>query len=184
MSKLRVSDQTKYPNIFEKVYWGYNLYDPNRDDKYLDLKYADVFENRNKFVEQFNIKKAIDKFNPGIKLLLNLEFNYETLDNMKKDNLFTKTPAKIIDKFKYETLSHEFNDHIEVYETNDNKIIVLSSPYTLRNSDYELFLEKTGFIDYGKLYNSSALSFYKIYNKEETKVSYLTKKIRMILKTP
>lgn len=182
-NKLRLSDQTKYPNIFEKVYWGYNPYDPNRD------KDVDVFENRNKFVEQFNIKKAIDKFNPGIKLLLNLEFNYETFDDMKKDmkenKLFNRTtPTKIIDKFKYQTLSHKFNDHVEVYETNDNKIIVLSSPYTLRNSDYDVFLEKTGFIDYNKLYISSAVSFYKIYNKEETKVSYLTKKIRIMLKTP
>ena len=43
---------TKYPNIFKGCYWGNPIFDSIRDS---DM--AGIFQNRNRFVEDFQITK-------------------------------------------------------------------------------------------------------------------------------
>jgi hypothetical protein len=152
-------EKTKYPNIFKNVYWG-----KNKNDNSL------IFENRNKFVEHYKIKKSLDKSKRNIRFLLNIEFiditYYCNYPNLRE--------------FKYQELKHNrYADHIEVYETEDNKIIVLASPNISKDKKLLKFIEKNSFINTDLLYSNNAVSFYKIFKKNETTIKYLTAKLNM-----
>jgi hypothetical protein len=165
---------TKYPKIFQNCYWGKNKNEIN------DVHMLGIFENRNNFIEQFKIKKILNKSNTNIRYLINQEFN-DLIEIIEKDKLPIKN---LIDKLKYSIMDNSrFNDHVEVYETYDDKIIILASPYIIKDDNYNKFLEKTGFIHLSEsLYGNGAISFYKIYNKHEVKVQYITNKVKLLLK--
>ena len=48
------SDRTKYPSIFKSTYWD-EPYDPKKSNLS-----KEIFKNRNRFVEEFNVKKYIE----------------------------------------------------------------------------------------------------------------------------
>ena len=66
-----------------------------------------IINNRNNFIIEFGIKRNIKRFYDNKKIIITEKF--------KKDNL----------------------DHIEYYETTDNKIIIVSSPYGLDNPNFD-----------------------------------------------
>lgn len=177
-------EKTKYPKLYKNTYWGKAKYEDGDDfttnGKYLEsgsIKTTNIIENRNKFAEQFKLKKLLDT--KTVNLLINTELidNYELIKKYygKLDYVYFMLEIRrlVLDENKL------FNDHVEVYETYDNKIIMLSNPYNDKNERYYEFLEKTGFIDLDyRLYSGSSVSFYKIFNKEDVSLSILTKKVK------
>jgi len=166
----RFFEKTENPNLYKKTYWGTFKYDPETD---IDVE--SVFKNRDNFASELKLKKVLDKSKSSAKIyfLLHYAFNGNITDDdifSTVENLYLRcTNLEIfksicgLSKIKHD----HFYDHVEVYETMDGKIVILSSPYTLKNEEYYEFLNKTGFIDTERLYNSSAVSFYKMYDKEE-----------------
>ena len=74
-------------------------------------------------------------------------------------------------------------DHIEVYQTYDNNIVVVSSPYRRKDEYYQKFIQDNGFTDTDNLYiDCMSVSFYKVFNKRDATVSRLTKFISSIKK--
>jgi len=93
---------TKYPNKF-KCYWGTHKY---------QKEYEPVYQNRNEFVEEFDITSY-------------------------KDN---SVPERLMHIFYYNHQNHERFDHVEVYKTKDKKTILINSPYHDGNDEW--FLER------------------------------------------
>ena len=164
---------TRYPNIFRGSYWGNFTSDPIR---YNDI--VGIFQNRNRFVEQFQITKRLSISNT-INTLLKTEFN--DLDKLIREKHISR-PAELLRYIKQSDINSNFYDHIEIYKTTDDRILVLSSPYVSKDEKYYSFLEKTGFInlDYN-LYCNSAISFYKIFTKEQTQIPYIRRKLDRII---
>ena len=164
----RFFEKTNNPNLYNKTYWGTFKYNPD-----IDRDVVSVFKNRDKFASELKLKKVLDKSNAKIYFLLHYAFNgiitdddiFSTVENCYyfRSNSEICNVLCVLDKIKYD----HFYDHVEVYETTDGKIVILSSPYTQKNEEYCEFLSKTGFIDTEKLYADNAVSFYKIYDKEE-----------------
>ena len=124
---------TKYPKIFKKTNWGgakvgtYAGHGPNHKDI--------IYENRNAFVEEYNIKSFVSELPTG------------------KQNM--------IDHFKDKHERNErFLDHFERYRTTSNKIICIASPY-ISEDDPELkhFLLENNFKLFKPMYSSSASTF-------------------------
>ena len=94
----------------------------------------EIIQNRNKFIPEFNIKRH----------------QYSTKYTREYSQQFYK-------------LYGEYYDHIEFYRTQDNKILMLVSPY---NHDKKLseeeFLHKSNFKKIYNLYHTHADSYYKI----------------------
>jgi hypothetical protein len=165
----RFNEMTKYPKLYIKTYWGTPKYELPRDS---DMSL--IFDNRNKFADNFKLKTVLDKENPKIRFLLNYNFNNDLEDNNLLEIIkkyVYMTPYEI---FKKLNVLHgsldckcEYYDHVEVYKTTDSKIIILSSPYRRKDKEYYDFLSKNNFIDTELLYNTSTVSFYKIYNENE-----------------
>lgn len=83
---------TDYPKIYNKVYWGF----------FQITSESDIIENRNNFVEKYNIKKCIEK----------------------RGRIFEKL-ERIVLKYEGEVRL----DHLEYYMTEDKDFIVINSPY-------------------------------------------------------
>lgn len=161
-------EKTKYPNIFKNIYWGQLKVQLN--ETYNDNSL--IFENRNKFVEHCKIKKSLDKAKKNIRMLLNIEF----IDITYYDNY------PDLRKLKYQELKYNrYADHIEVYETEDNKIIVLTSPNISEDKKFFKFIEKNSFVNTDLLYSNNAVSFYKVFSKNETTINYLANKIKYLI---
>jgi hypothetical protein len=60
-------------------------------------------------------------------------------------------------------VTHPYLDHVEIYETLDDKIVFLASPYTDKDESYKEFIKEMGFTDTKPLYNAMAATFYKVY---------------------
>jgi hypothetical protein len=166
----RFNEKTKNPDLYKPTYWANFIYCPDRD-KDMDK----IFENRNKFADDLKLKKVLDKEKSKIKFLLSYSFNDDfnddfddskLLENVKK--YLYESPSEILNIIYGPGYSrHFYYDHVEVYETTDDKIIILSSPYEKKEEKYYEFLNKKGFVDTELLYSDSTVSFYKIYNKDE-----------------
>ena len=104
-----------------------------------------------------------------------MEFN--DLDKLIREKHISR-PAELLKYIKQSDIRSDFYEHVEIYKTEDNAIIVLSSPYIRKDEKYYSFLEKTGFtnLEYN-LYNNSAASFYKIFTKEQTQMPYIRRKL-------
>lgn len=135
------SDATNYPKIFERTYWGaFNTKDNGRR-----TNVEQIYKNRNDFVQKENIKcVAPSKINC-----------YSTY----KANLFRlpRTPECIY------TCSF---DHVEVYLTNDNKVVIINSPYVAD----EQFLFQNGWEPYAEMYFSGVKTYIKRISKEQLKL--------------
>ena len=126
----KFSGKTKYPNIFLSSYWG-NFKFKEGDEK------EDIFNNRNKFVEDYKIKK------------------YSSLIWMENYKSFLSSK-----KYK--------SDHVELYQTKDNKFIILNSPYCPNEEQTEAFL-LDGWIEINNLYSNNAKTFLKFITKKTLK---------------
>ena len=118
---------TRYPNIFRGSYWGSFTTDPIRDNDMVG-----IFQNRNRFVEEFQITKRLSISNT-INTLLKTEFN--DLDKLIREKHISRTAVLLI-YLKKDDIRSDFYDHVEVYKTADDRIIVLSSPYVSKDEKY------------------------------------------------
>jgi hypothetical protein len=133
-------DATNYTKIFERTYWGaFNT----RSNHTKNIE--QIFKNRNKFIQQENIK--------GIP-----HANLQCYSRYKA-NLFKlpRTPDCIY--------SCSF-DHVELYLTNDNNIVIINSPY---EAD-EHFLFDNGWESYDEMYFSGVKTYIKRISKEQLKM--------------
>ena len=84
----------KYAEIYKKVYWS--GFEPN-DDTYTE----EIINNRNKFIEEFDIVKV------------------DT----------TETLFRISDLLLNSKITQDFVDHLEFYRTKSGGVVILNSPY-------------------------------------------------------
>lgn len=94
-------NKTDYPNIFIKTYWGSFTNNSNNSTN------ESIIQNRNKFIEEFNIQKVCTK---------SPKYIYKLIDKNLNEN--------------------KQLDHIEIYKTNDGKYILISSPYIELTEEY------------------------------------------------
>jgi hypothetical protein len=128
-SYKRYCDYTNYPKIYKKVYWGgFDVEDNSKLD-------SDIFDNRNKFVQDYNVRnigscQSIDVF-------ISLGMN--------------------------KGLYRKMFDHVEVYKTNDSKYIIVVSPYShVRGETLTKFKERLDFTEIYNLYHKDAITMIKI----------------------
>lgn len=89
---------THSPYIFKNSYWGSSM---NAD--------SNIIENRNTFVQEFDIKRYNERLREHMTLL---------------ENQDTTT-----------------FDHVEIYNTMDGKLILISSPYGNHNHAYKIWCQ-------------------------------------------
>lgn len=133
---------TKYPKIYENVYWGRGSVryttdiTPNDDNNY---SCDEIIQNRNEFIETHNIKRVFKI--PDIR------------------------PSKYYWSFLTSSGHCSFMDHKEVYLTENNTIIILVSPYSPSSN-----ILKFGFTLIKPMYALHASSYYieisKNFNKK------------------
>lgn len=120
---------TNYPNIYD-VYWGNKIYNGTTDCRMIE-----IFENRNKFIENYNIsnKRNLYKFKELIHEIRSI-------------------------------LSDTYFDHSEYYKTNDGKYVLLVNPY-YEGFSIKDKMEEFGFIQIENLYDYGYSSTWiKIFN--------------------
>jgi len=145
---------TKYPNIFNSHYWCSGTYQDNDKQKI-------VINNRNLFVEEFNIKKTSNK-----------QPNY-IYYQFRMDELGMYTSCKkeeLVYKFKKENnipspykLPTDMFDHFEIYESNDLYIAIFS-PYH-PDDEYKQIAFNMGYEIYDKVLYGGAVTFIKKIDK-------------------
>jgi hypothetical protein len=144
--KKQFYEYTTYPKIYKNTYWGRCRCDDN--DLNSDLE---IIENRNKFIDEYNIKKTAE-MSSKIRLDLNKSFYREPT-----------TKNEIID---FKRTIHHWNDidHLEIYKARDNKFVIVSSPYqsSLDEKVINHYNERGWSLIYN-LYHKHALSFCKVY---------------------
>tara|TARA_R110000803_G_scaffold10014_1_gene31128 strand:- start:1242 stop:1709 length:468 start_codon:yes stop_codon:yes gene_type:complete len=125
---------TNYPKIYSKTYWGGGKWHDGENTE-------GVFNARNKFIEDYNIKDCLKKKVPFIDKIC---YHY-CLGNLK--NNF---------------------DHREYYKTTDSNInIMVTSPYMeFETNNIELWeqMEKIGWKKYESMYNG-AFTYILVINK-------------------
>lgn len=119
-------EYTKYPKIYKKTYWG--QFETIKDPLYCNVDF-NIINNRNEFVEEFNIDRKCK---------------------------FTKKFFKNNAKFKdYMSNEPSVFDHIEAYRDKNNHYVIVVSPYG-RCDD---FLYDLGFTRLYNLYSHSSCSY-------------------------
>jgi len=140
---IKARYKTKYPKIFY-CYWGAFDYN-NRALGITD----EIIENRNKFVEEFEITRRKEISN--------------RLNTFLGDyGLFGTNP-----RYYY--------DHVETYYTKTKQHIIIISPYFTSGSEYDeivKYFEKGGFKLYKPLYSTSASTFIRVVNYDSAKRKY------------
>lgn len=126
---------TNYPHIYKKCYWGQCEIKILYENWYNNI----IIQNRNQFINEFHIIKMCCK-------------EPEYVRNEHNMN-------------KYYNIEHNGNvfDHIECYETNDGRYILISSPYHLANENVYIQL---GWEKIYNLYSTQGATFMKIINKK------------------
>jgi hypothetical protein len=119
-------------------------------------------------------------------LVLTFESDKEAIQN-RDDFVKNQNIQKVVTTGKISTIVQnfapgEYFDHVEVYKTFDNNIVILSSPYKEKDERYQQFLQDNGFTDTPELYLNGSVSFYKIFNKYDVTVSRLSKFLSSIKK--
>jgi hypothetical protein len=134
-------EATNYPKIYIRTYWGaFNTKDNNRR-----TNIQQIYENRNNFIQQENIKGVP---NGSIQCY-----------SRYKANLF-RLPRTL------DCIYSCSFDHVELYLTNDNNIVIINSPY---QAD-EHFLFKNGWENYNEMYFSGVKTYIKRISKEQLKM--------------
>lgn len=117
-----VYQKTKYPNIFKNTYWGKRV---ETDDV--------IITNRNKFVENNNIKR------------------------------FAKSiPYQVEENEIFKHYQEHIFDHEEYYLTMNKHYILISSPYISNENKQDKIYDELGWIKIDKLYDSGASTYMKI----------------------
>ena len=133
----KVRDATKYPKIYT-CYWGNFKLKYERDGAARE----DIINNRNEFVELYQIKKST-----------------------KNEYMYQKKFFPDFKTYEYPESNRDyyFLDHVEQYITEHKYSIMVTSPYTssLREKGLE-YLEKNDWIKYKKLYAPNATTYIKI----------------------
>lgn len=104
---------------------------------------SSICKNRDQFVQEYLIK----------------DFN----------SYHTKEAKNIINcyiSYKINSSDRDFFDHFEVYQTIDNKYIIMVSPFD-HVQNYEYYMERLGFIQIDPLYASHANTFIKFVDLEQ-----------------
>jgi hypothetical protein len=123
-------DYTNYPKIYKECYWENFSSMIGKDGVVVDEPNSQIVKNRNEFIIKYNITGQGE-----IPRLIELNF----------------LGRNIID----------YNiDHIECYKTRDDKIIIISSPYMIKdnNKNYDNYIKK-GWEEIPKLYDNSTITF-------------------------
>lgn len=136
---------TKYPKIYENIYWGRFKNDKHKID-------TNIIENRNKFIEEYNIKSG-KKFPQYVwkyiyQVGLNLEYFHTKKLDYYSSNIFH---------------DHTVFDHKETYITKTGDFILICSPYK-GSKEFEIF-DKFGFKEIYPLYLNSATTYLLIIKK-------------------
>ncbi len=95
--------RTKYPKIYNQTYWGHFGYDKEKG-------YDIIYENRNKFIEDYQIK-----------------------------NIYNDKRVRINNKIRNELLKVK-NDHNESYITKNKNILLVNSPYGVSDEEREILI--------------------------------------------
>ena len=141
------SELTNYFNIFNRTYWGAG---GCADDEIID--------NRNKFVEEFNIIKSNRNIPNYILTQLNPEYICKVFN--KDCYFYTKNNLDNIQYLIDNNIKKNFHtDHLEYYESKDLWIGIFS-PYRMNEEDHEYALN-FGYELYNKLYNKEAITYIK-----------------------
>ncbi len=124
-----VSELTKYNNIFKTTYWGsFGVYEVEKNTL------AQIIENRNTFVVEFNVKRHI---------------HLSKYPKWIKRNVYrSPTDPQNIENF----------DHVEVYQTANNDHVLVVSPYCRDKDDHFFDL---GFEKYKPMYGCGATTYIK-----------------------
>jgi len=149
---------TKYPNIFNYHYWCGGTYEDNENEKV-------IINNRNLFVEEFNIKKTSNK-----------QPNYIYYQfRMHELGMYTHWKNEhLIYEFKKENnipnkLPYHMMDHFEIYESKDLYIAIFS-PYKPavdndRENDRKEIAFNMGYEIYDKVLYDNCITFIKKIDK-------------------
>jgi len=145
------SEMTNYFNIFDGTYWG--TYEFNGDNFN-----SEIINNRNNFVEQFNITKyardlpdyIYNQINP--QYLFDKGFKYFDISNTKS--------LQVRKYFIDNNIKRKFHtDHIEYYQSKDFWIGIFS-PYLMDEEDHEYALN-FGYEPYNNLYSTATTTYIK-----------------------
>ena len=131
LSKIKNYMVTSHPKLFEHVYWG------NFDIRNIDLDYIEIFQNRDKFVDEFQIVKRC-KNTP--------QYVDKYIDYYNKDKLHI--------------------DHREVYENQNVDYVLITSPYDSSEGNIERH-EKCGWKHIYPIYGCGAVTFVRIIPKRK-----------------
>ena len=148
----RCADKTKYVRLYNQTPWGSYRMRCDEDAP------EEICENRNKFVEKYNIK------------------NSPSCD---------KTPKYVMKAVKqYYNQDKDYVDHGEYYKTHDNKWIGIISPnITKHNKKYQQAIDD-GWIEIPKMYSPSCITFMKyLYSNSKKKEMKEDDKMKVICKT-
>lgn len=102
---MKAYELTNYPRIYVHTYWGAFRADTGPSK-------AEIIQNRNIFIQEYNIKKSAER---------------------------PKYIEKILDDCEAACLHL---DHIECYMNDNNEYVILSSPYDTSESNREKYAEK------------------------------------------
>ena len=160
--------KTKYPKIYKNCNWGgFIRYESNN-----------IINNRNKFIEEFKIKKKINNRNTKL-INKNLKFwNKEQLELIKKygNKRLSKKLYNIETYEKMEKIKNRMKnsnrddmygmvDHLECYYTKNKEYILVISLYDfICDKDKELY-NLNNWILYNQLYDNGSTTYIKIFKK-------------------
>ncbi len=102
---MKAYELTNYPRIYVHTYWGCFDADSRTAS-------AEFIQNRNRFINEYNITKSANQ----------PKYIQKFLDECIADKVYL--------------------DHIECYKNDNNEYVILSSPYDTRESNREKYAEK------------------------------------------
>jgi hypothetical protein len=141
----KYADITEHATIYRQVYWGQFVYDRNSPD-YNHAEFTTIIRNRNSFINDYNIN---NKYNRR-----NISYFESYLRNG-----YSRRGYKI--------------DHTESYETIDNRILIVNSPYAV-SVEEEAMLVNDGWIKIYNIYAYNATTFIKTFDRNQFGTKYFT----------
>jgi hypothetical protein len=131
-------------SLTSKIKW-HNSIPLNEKESYIN-------ENRDKFIDDYEIAKNQNVTNP-IRTKLNCFF-YKKPENKTERDAF---------KYCYEYLNNPLVDHIQVFKTKQSQYVLLSSPYGRNNKERNNYYNNIGWEKINDLYNSYAETYVFVY---------------------
>jgi hypothetical protein len=145
-------EMTKYPRLFDNTYWG--TYEYNGD--YFN---SEIIDNRNNFVEEFNITKYGSNLPEYIYNQINPQYLFSKAFNNFNNSNEAKS-LQVRNYFNDNNIRKKFHtDHIEYYQSNDFWIGIFS-PYSMDDEDH-IYALNFGYEPYNKLYSTATTTYIK-----------------------